>query len=110
MNLSQQSQYEFHKVADVLAVVPPYTLVVRFVDGSVRRYDVSRLFDKYERFKAFSCIDGLIDRVKVDAGGYGVSWNDEIDLSCNELYYGGEEETDPFYSPKNSGGYRSSRS
>lgn len=27
--------------------------------------------------------------VKVDAGGYGVSWNDDIDLSCNELWENG---------------------
>lgn len=24
--------------------------------------------------------------VKADKGGYGISWNDEIDLSCDELW------------------------
>ena len=34
-------------------------------------------------------IPGLFEQVKVDSGGYGISWNDELDLSCNELYYNG---------------------
>lgn len=29
-------------------------------------------------------------RVRVDAGGYGISWNDDIDLSSNEVYEHGE--------------------
>ena len=33
--------------------------------------------------------DGLFDRVRVDTGGYGISWNDDIDLSCDELYWNG---------------------
>lgn len=32
---------------------------------------------------------GLSEQVKVDVGGYGISWNDEIDLSCDELYDNG---------------------
>ncbi len=33
--------------------------------------------------------DILFKCVKVDAGGYGVSWNDEIDLSESELWLNG---------------------
>ena len=32
----------------------------------------------------------MFEKVKVDAGGYGISWNDEIDIACDELYFGGE--------------------
>ena len=32
-----------------------------------------------------------INNVKVDAGGYGISWNDNIDLSSNELWENGKE-------------------
>ena len=28
----------------------------------------------------------LFNQVRVDAGGYGVTWNDNLDLSCNELW------------------------
>ena len=37
-------------------------------------------------------IDGLFDQVKVDVGGYGISWNDDLDLSCEELWINGKEE------------------
>ncbi len=30
------------------------------------------------------------EQVKVDAGVYGISWNDDIDLSCEELYQNGK--------------------
>jgi len=29
--------------------------------------------------------------LRVDTGGYGICWNDEIDLSCNELWENGNE-------------------
>jgi len=52
--------------------------------------DVSPLFDKWESFKALDSVSGLFEQVKVDAGGYGISWNDDIDLSCEELYQNGK--------------------
>ena len=51
--------------------------------------DVKPLFDKWQVFKDLIYINGLFQQVKVDAGGYGISWNDDIDLSCDELYYNG---------------------
>ena len=38
----------------------------------------------------------LFEEVSVDQGGYGVSWNDDIDLSCDELFYEGKEIKTPF--------------
>jgi hypothetical protein len=34
------------------------------------------------------------EQVRVDTGGFGISWNDEIDLSCDELYDNGIESRD----------------
>ena len=75
----------FYKVKDVQPL-PDYILNVSFVSGEQKKYNVKPLFEKWEPFKALEMIDGLFEQVKVDAGGYGVSWNDDIDLSCNELY------------------------
>lgn len=36
-------------------------------------------------------INGLFQQVKVDAGGFGISWNDEIDLASEELRINGKE-------------------
>lgn len=33
--------------------------------------------------------------VQVDPGGYGISWNDNVDLSENELWINGKEITWP---------------
>ncbi|MDR2044697.1 MAG: DUF2442 domain-containing protein [Clostridium sp.] len=55
----------------------------------MQKYPVQPLFDKWESFKSLSLMKGLSEQVKVDVGGYGISWNDEIDLSCDELYDNG---------------------
>jgi hypothetical protein len=59
---------------------------VQFLNGEQKEYDVKPLFKKWTAFQALSRVSGLFEQVHVDAGGYGISWNDDIDLSCNELY------------------------
>ncbi len=78
----------FYKVQSVKPL-PEYGLLVIFESGEKRQYNVKPLFDKWEPFKALANINGLFEQVKVDAGGYGISWNEDIDLSCNELYKNG---------------------
>ena len=75
----------------VQAVKPleKYKLLVTFQNGETKNYDVKPLFDKWAVFKDLIYINGLFQQVKVDEGGYGISWNDDIDLSCDELYYNG---------------------
>lgn len=38
----------------------------------------------------------LWSQVQVDAGGYGISWSDDLDLSCDELFANGVEVETPF--------------
>ncbi|MFR9018797.1 MAG: DUF2442 domain-containing protein [Fusobacterium sp.] len=78
----------FYKVQDVKPL-EKYKLLVTFQNGEIKEYDVKPLFDKWQAFKDLIYINGLFQQVKVDAGGYGISWNDDIDLSCDELYYNG---------------------
>lgn len=78
----------FYRVKDVKPL-PEYSLLVVFASGEKKQYNVKPLFDKWDSFKALADIKGLFEQVKVDTGGYGISWNDEIDLSCNELYENG---------------------
>ncbi len=75
----------------VLSVFPldNYELLVWFEGGESKVYDVEPLFDKWESFAVLSD-RALFESVKVDAGGYGISWNDGIDLACNELYSNGK--------------------
>lgn len=66
-----------------------YRLMVQFSNGEKRQYDVEPLFGKWTEFQALRQIEGLFDRVQVDVGGYGISWNDYLDLSSEELYDNG---------------------
>ncbi len=77
----------FYRVKSVKPL-PDYILEVHFVNGIIKKYDLKPLFDLYPDFKALKEIPGLYDLVKVDVGGYGIIWNDYLDLFCNELWEG----------------------
>ncbi len=66
-------------------------LKAEFYDGAVKIYDVKPLMDKIPVFKMLDYVHGLFEQVRVDVGGYGVIWNDEIDLSCDEIYENGRD-------------------
>jgi len=80
----------FHKVKEVIAQ-SDYSLRVKFIDGNNKEYDVKVLINKYDMFKDLEEIIGLFQQVTVDVGGYGISWNDQIDISCDELWKNGKE-------------------
>ena len=85
----------FHKVKAV-NVLPDYRLSVQFAEGITKIYDLKPLFDKWPVFTELRNNQELLYSVEVDAGGYGVVWNDDIDLSCDELYENGETVKTPF--------------
>jgi len=64
-------------------------LLVKFVNGVEKIYDCSPLLnlDRFEVLKN----DAFFKAVRVDAGGYGISWNDNTDLSEYELWTHGVE-------------------
>ena len=66
-------------------------LKAEFQDGAERIYDVKPLMEKIPVFKMLGYVHGLFEQVRVDTGGYGIVWNDEIDLECNELYENGRQ-------------------
>lgn len=80
----------FHKIIDVKPL-SNYFLEVTFENGEIKSYDVKPLFNKWPIFQCLRDELSLFEQVKVDVGGYGISWNDEIDLSCNELYENGNQ-------------------
>lgn len=80
----------FQKVQAVHPL-PDYILDVQFCCGVRKRYDVKPLFARWDEFKTLRQIRGLFGQVRVDSGGYGISWNDDLDLSCNELWENGTQ-------------------
>lgn len=79
-----------HKIESVKAVTG-YMLYTVFRDGTETLYDVSRIFAVFPVFRDFETTPGLFQMVKVDGGGYGVSWNDDLDIDAEELYINGEK-------------------
>ena len=77
-----------HKVQRV-EPLSDFTLLVTFRNQEQKEYDVKPLFKKWDAFLLLEGHKELFDQVRVDAGGYGISWNDDIDLSCDELYFNG---------------------
>jgi hypothetical protein len=78
----------FHKVKSVKSL-ENYILEIVFQNNIIKYYDVSNLFEKWNVFKNLETVNGLFNQVKVDKGGYGISWNEDIDLSCDELWNNG---------------------
>jgi hypothetical protein len=83
------TQYVFQRIQSV-SVVEPFRLHAVFVDGTEKEYDLRR----WEHRPEFSLIfrhPALQKAVRVEAGGYGVSWNDDIDLSAEEIFHNGTD-------------------
>lgn len=78
----------FHKIKSIKPL-PDYCLLVQFENGKKKQYDIKKLVNELEPFNDLIYISGLFEQVKVDTKGYGISWNDEIDLACDELYNNG---------------------
>jgi hypothetical protein len=79
-----------YKIKHVEAL-PELKLKARFENGGVRVYDVAPLLEKFPVFETLSTTPGLFARVHIDSSGYGVVWNDEIDLAVEEIWINGIE-------------------
>lgn len=84
----------FHKLIAV-KVLPGRLLLADFFDGRQTVYNVEKLICEQPEFRDFDTIPGLFEQVRVDVGGYGISWNDKLDLSSEELYINGMETREP---------------
>ncbi len=64
-------------------------LLVTFLNGVQKIYDCHAIL-QLDRFRLLEN-EAFFLAVTVDPGGYGVSWNDEMDLSEYELWNNGNE-------------------
>lgn len=90
--LGQDDHTEFHRVKSV-TLLPEHKLHVQFIDGTIKRYDITPLCERYPAFHRLRDSPDLFAAVRVDAGGYGVSWADDIDIACDELWSNGFEDS-----------------
>ncbi|MBQ7243389.1 MAG: DUF2442 domain-containing protein [Bacilli bacterium] len=66
------------------------TLELTFQDGKVIRYNMARLFSKYPQLEELRRNRKLFLSGHLDVGGYGVIWNDELDIDATSVYECGE--------------------
>lgn len=78
-------------------IIPKDDLVleVEFNNGVVKEYHFKDKIELYPPFKQFIREPLLFNEAKIDGGGVGVSWNEEVDISEWELWTNGKliEET-----------------
>ena len=77
-----------HRIEDI-KVLPNFIIEARFFGGEIKQYDVTNLFDQFPQFCIFKSNPSLFERVQVDVGGYGISWNDELDLDADVIWDNG---------------------
>jgi hypothetical protein len=63
-------------------------IYVLFFNNVIKKYNIAPLLEKeqFDKIKNQS----YFKSAKVDPGGYGISWDDDCDLSENELWNKGE--------------------
>lgn len=63
------------------------TLIIEFTDREVKKYDVSHLLEN----SMFAPLrqPAFFKNFRVEPGGYGIVWNEDIDLSEYELWKNG---------------------
>lgn len=78
----------FHKIKNVY---PKDNMIIEIeFDNKIKKeYDIKIILNKWIIFKELKN-EELFKKVKIDAGGYGISWNENIDLSCEELWERGK--------------------
>lgn len=90
----RKNQIMFHKIKNVFPL-ENYKLLVQFCVGVTKLYDVKPLFEWKDVFKTLKKNE-LFYGVEVDVGGCGIIWNDDVDLSCEELWENGRDIQTPF--------------
>ena len=85
----------FHKVKSA-ATLPDFKLSVQFSVGVTKLYDMKPLFERMPVFRYLKEKPEEFACVSVDVGGYGIVWNDDLDLSCDELWDNGTAVETPF--------------
>ncbi len=79
-----------HRIKEVTPL-ENFVVSVIFQNGIEKEYDMKILFEMFPQFKLFKENQELFDMVKVDTGGYGIYWNEELDLNAEEIWEDGTE-------------------
>lgn len=80
-----------HKKGKALRLIGNGIVEVDFTDGVRKQYDMKQLFSKYPFMKRLVEEEGFFEQGKMDCEGWGIIWDDMVDISIEEIYYNGED-------------------
>jgi DNA-binding XRE family transcriptional regulator len=78
-----------HQIITKIKTCNNLIIEATFADGEVVIFDVKTLFDKFPLFRDLEKKD-LFEKVVIDGTGYGICWNDKLDLSSDGIYSKGK--------------------
>ena len=81
------SRCYFIKVKNIIPL-ENMNLLVLFENGIIKKFDVKPIIKDFPEYSQLENQD-IFNLVSVEPGGYGVSWNDELDCSEGELWENG---------------------
>jgi len=87
--------FVFHKIKSI-GLVGKSMLIAQFEDGICKEYDVRQIVNKFPSFEKLINDRELFKKVHIEGSGFGIVWNDEYDLSCNEIWDNGKIVKTPF--------------
>jgi hypothetical protein len=73
-------------------VIGDRTLLIEFSQSEVKKYDISKLLDNPMFAKLQN--PSFFKNFQIESGGYGLVWNEDIDISEYELWKNGVSFTD----------------
>lgn len=85
--MSHETYTPYPRITEAQAL-PGHQLRVRFDNGDIRDYD----FRPHLALDMFHLLQNEVffRAVKVDVGGFGLSWNDDMDIAASELWLNGQ--------------------
>ena len=79
-----------HKIKSVKPLENSIILAV-FQNGIEKTYDMRNLYPVFPQFEIFEKDKALFNQVQIDIGGYGIFWNDDLDLDAEDIWEDGIE-------------------
>ena len=79
-----------HKIKSVRPLENSIILAV-FQNGIEKTYDMRNLYPMFPQFEVFEKDKTLFNQVQIDVGGYGIFWNDDLDLDAEDIWEDGIE-------------------
>ena len=78
-----------HCIAKKVRFLNDVVVELTYQDGKVIRYDMSLMFPKYPQLEELRKNRTLFENGRLDPGGYGVVWNDDLDFDATSIYEDG---------------------